>query len=194
MPKRPPSRASGRPACPGCPPCRGAGSKFDPEKAKWFNHQYIQHTNDKALYKLLKPFLQITNPDITEEYILKVIGLIKHRMHLLTDFNEQAGFFFDAPQEYDPKTVKDKWNEQMPAFMKELKPVIARIKPFVKEHIESEIKDFIEHKQMGMGVVMNNLRLLMVGTNKGPGLADIMEVLGKDEVVKRIEAGIERLK
>jgi len=148
----------------------------------------------KSLFQLLKPFLHIKDPGITDDYIIKVIGLIKNRMHLLTEFHEQAGFFFEAPPEYDPKTVKEKWNEQMPPFMVGLIPVIASVKPFTKEPIEASIKSFIEQKQMGMGLVMNNLRLLMVGTNKGPGLADIMEVLGRDEVIRRIEVGVKKLR
>ena len=169
-----------------------AGAKFDPDKAKWFNHQYIQHTDNKALLMLLKPFLAFLNSDVTDEYLIKVIGLVKNRMHHLSEFHDQAGFFFEAPTEYDPKTVKEKWNNQMPPFMGELIPVIAGVAPFSKEAIEANIKSFIELKQMGMGMVMNNLRLLMVGANKGPGLGDIMEVLGKDEVVRRIEVGMDR--
>jgi glutamyl-tRNA synthetase len=170
-----------------------SGAKFDPDKAKWFNHQYIQHTDDKVLYQLLKSFIMLKDSVASTDYIIKVIGLVKNRMHLLTDFHEQAGFFFEAPTEYDPKTVKEKWNEQMPAFMNELLPVLNTVKPFTREIIETAIKGFIDQKQMGMGVVMNNLRLLMVGTNKGPGLADIMEMLGKEEVLRRIEAGVKKL-
>lgn len=170
-----------------------AGAKFDPDKAKWFNHQYIQHTNDKLLLSLLKPFLDFLNSDVTDNYLIRVIGLVKNRMHLLSEFHNQAGFFFEAPTEYDPKTVKEKWNDQMPLFMGELIPLIAEIEPFSKENIEANIKSFIELKQMGMGVVMNNLRLLIVGANKGPSLGDIIELLGKTEVIKRIEVGVQQL-
>lgn len=170
-----------------------AGAKFDPDKAKWFNHQYIQHTDHKALLELLKPFLHIKDTAVTDDYIIRVIGLVKNRVHLLSEFNEQAGFFFEAPNEYDPKTVKEKWNNEMPSFMRQLIPVISIVEPFSKETIEANIKSFIELKQMGMGVVMNNLRLLIVGANKGPSIGDIIEVLGKEEVIRRIEVGVERL-
>jgi glutamyl-tRNA synthetase len=170
-----------------------SGAKFDPDKAKWFNHQYIQNENDQVLLKLVKPYFNTADRDVSTEYIARVIALVKNRMHLLSEFQEQAGFFFEAPKEYDPKTVQEKWNAQMPAFMNELIPVLKGVNPFMKDKIEPAIKGFIEQKQMNTGLIMNNLRLLMVGMNKGPGLADIMELLGKEEVVKRIKTGVEKL-
>jgi glutamyl-tRNA synthetase len=171
-----------------------AGAKFDPEKAKWFNHQYIQTCSDEQLAAMLVTQLEALNVKPEPQMLIKVISLVKNRITLLPDFTEQAGFFFSPPSSYDEKTVSEKWKPDSAVMVKGLLTVLAATEPFEKQILEQNIKSHIEKNQLGMGQVMNTLRLLLVGANKGPGLFDIMEVLGKEEVLERIRKGVESLK
>jgi glutamyl-tRNA synthetase len=106
---------------------------------------------------------------------------------------DQSSFFFVAPETYDEKVVKKRWKESTPGLMRALSELLEHIEPFTTGKIESEVKSAIEAREWGMGAVMNAWRLLMVGTAKGPSLFHMAALLGKEEVLRRIEAGIKRL-
>jgi glutamyl-tRNA synthetase len=167
-----------------------SGSKFDPEKAKWFNHKYLVEKQDDELAGLFGTVLaeKGLNPD--SELVIKVIGLVKERANFVDDFWDQSSFFFIAPTDYDAKVVKKHWKESTPEMMASLKEVIASVDEFRADTIKSNIVSFLEANEIGMGAVMNALRLVLVGGGFGPDLMQITEVLGKDEVIRRIEAGV----
>nr|HPI71290.1 glutamate--tRNA ligase [Tenuifilaceae bacterium] len=106
---------------------------------------------------------------------------------------EQASFFFVAPTAYDEGTVKKFWHPETPAIMDEVRSLLQSVQPFVASSIEPAIKGYINEKGHGMGKVMNAIRLSLVGESKGPGVADICELLGQDETAKRIENAIATL-
>jgi len=171
-----------------------AGAKFDPEKAKWFNHQYLQKKTDEELTNLYQDILKAKKLDFSDEFVSKVVSLIKERTDFVADFWEQSHFFFEAPEEYDAKMVKKRWKEDTPEHMKKLNCVLKNVEPFSSENAEKVVKEWLEASNLGMGQVMTAFRLSIVGAGKGPHMFDIIELIGKDETIKRIELAVERIK
>jgi glutamyl-tRNA synthetase len=173
-----------------------AGAKFDPEKNKWFNHQYLQKQSDDELVDLfisdLKrrdfSFVEMTN----RPFMKRIVSSIKERANFVSDFWDLADYFFLAPVSYDEKASKN-WKEETPALMKQVIEVLESIEDFSSNNIETIVKDWMTTNEIGMGKVMQPLRLSLVGALKGPHLFDIIELFGKEETVKRIENAISRL-
>ncbi len=170
-----------------------SGSRFDPDKAKWYNHHYLVEKSNEEIATLFKPILIQKGINKSDEYVVKVCGLVKERANFISELWEQAYFFFQAPVEYDKKTVKKKWKENSPTIMQEVKNILLSVETFNSEETETAVKNYIEKNNLGMGQVMNAFRLTIVGAPKGPGVFDIIELIGKEETLKRIEQGIENI-
>ncbi|MFC2129345.1 glutamate--tRNA ligase [Bacteroidota bacterium] len=171
-----------------------AGAKFDPDKARWYNHQYLQKESDIALSAQFKTILNEKNVSADDAKIKVVVKLIKERVNFVAEMWDQSYFFFEAPVAFDEQVVKKRWKENSPELMTELIEVLKSIDIFNAANIESKVKAEIEAREWGMGVVMNGWRLLLVGTSMGPGMFDLAEILGKEEVIKRMNYGILNLK
>jgi len=171
-----------------------SGSKFDPEKAKWFNHKYLVEKPDDFLASLYLEKLNEKGIAADLNFVTKVVALIKERAHFVKDFWEQSSFFFIAPDSYDPQVVKKRWKENVPAVMIQIRDIIAKAENFEAENLKAEITTFVEKNEIGLGVVMNALRLVVVGGGFGPDMMKIVELLGKEEIVRRINSGIEKIK
>ena len=165
-----------------------SGAKFDPEKNKWFNHQYLQKQSDESLASDFKTILDekgiSTALDVT-----KIAGMIKERANFVSDFWEMSDYFFVAPTTYDEKASKN-WKEDTPDLMKRLVEVLNSISDFTSVNIENTVKAWMTENEIGMGKIMQPFRLSLVGALKGPHLFDIVEVIGKEESIKRIEKAI----
>ncbi|PIF61295.1 glutamate--tRNA ligase [Flavobacterium sp. 11] len=169
-----------------------AGAKFDPEKNKWFNHQYLIKQEDATLAKAYAPILAEKGFSVADTVLTKVVSLIKERAHFVSEFWEMSDFFFVAPTAYDEKASKN-WNSATPVLMQELISVVEEITDFTSMNIETIVKDWMTKNEIGMGKVMQPFRLSLVGALKGPHLFDIVEVIGKDETIKRIQKAIATL-
>jgi len=143
-----------------------SGARFDPEKAKWFNHQYMLETNNADIAEEYCLILDKKNIHYDKELLVKIIGLVKERANFVNDLWEQSYFFFEAPTEYDAKTVKKRWKEHTPAMMQDLLEVIKSIDDFSSANTEKLIKAWIEEKELSMGQIMNAFRLSIVGAGK----------------------------
>ena len=168
-----------------------AGAKFDPEKNKWFNHHYLQEQTNESLTKAFAPIL-VENGISTSLDVLKIVSLIKERANFVSEFWELSDYFFVAPTSYDEKASKN-WKEETPNLMQQLISVIENIGDFTSVTIETIVKDWMTKNEIGMGKVMQPFRLSLVGALKGPHLFDIIEVIGKDETIKRLEKAIASL-
>ncbi len=168
-----------------------SGSKFDPEKTKWFNHQYLIQKTDDQLVKEWEQWLK-THKSLEPgtEMLLKIIPLIKERVSFVKELWEESFFFFEAPESYDEKVVKKRWKADSAAQMKTLAGILNEVSDFSAENIDEKIKSWITANELSMGGIMNALRLLLVGTAKGPHLGDIMAVIGKEESIRRINEGV----
>ncbi len=173
-----------------------SGARFSPEKAQWFNQQYIIKTPDSELTDYILPEVEVKFPDIDVLYVEKVIGLVKERMTLLSDFCTQASFFFETPKEYNPKVVKKRWKEDTPEILQQIYHILKEIPEirFTSEHTEHIVKTYIEKNELNFGKVLNPLRLVLTGTGGGPHLFDIISALDKEETLLRIKKGINEIK
>ena len=172
-----------------------AGAKFDPEKNKWFNHQYLTQQNDADLAKTFASYLLkkgIDSSVVVMTKLEKIVSLIKERAHFVSEFWDLSDFFFIAPTSYDEKAAKN-WKDETPALMQELISILENIGDFTSLNIESIVKDWMTKNEIGMGKVMQPFRLSLVGALKGPHLFDIVELIGKEETIKRIEKAITAL-
>jgi len=168
-----------------------AGARFDLDKTKWFQKEYLQQTNNEKLTELFAPVIanKVEQP-VDTNYITKVISLIKERATFVADFWELASFFFTAPTQFDAKASKKAWKEDTSHLMQELTAIILKIDNFTTEEVENQIKNWIKSKEIGFGKVMMPLRLSLVGSMSGPHLFDIMSMIGKEETITRIKFAI----
>jgi len=164
-----------------------AGARFDPEKIKWFNHQYLQNKPDAELANLFQPILAEKSISLPIDKVTKVVGLIKERATFVADFWELSQYFFEAPAQYDEKALKKQWKEQTPTIVKEVAEVLQNTTDFTAAALEENVKKYMETKSLGFGQVMPPLRLALVGELKGPHVFDIMEFIGKEETLRRLE-------
>lgn len=174
--------------------CSKSGAKFDYEKGKWFNHQYIQKRSNKELAHMFRPVLErhgITGAD--DAYIEKIVGLMKERVSFVPELWEHTYYFFIAPEGYDEKTRRKRWKENSAIQLTELVEVLKAREPFDVEGTEEYVKAWIEEKGYGLGNIMNAVRLALVGQGIGPQVFHITEAIGKDETIRRINKAIEVL-
>jgi glutamyl-tRNA synthetase len=173
-----------------------SGARFDPDKTKWYNHQYLQNKTHRELAVLFEPELvkrAIPEVYLHMDYIEKVVSLIKERGSFVSDFWELSDYFFLAPERYDEKTVRKQWKEDTPKIMNDLINALQGIEEFSSENIETQVKEWINQKELSFGQVMPPLRLIIVGAMKGPHLFDILGIIGKAESISRIKEAIAKL-
>jgi len=163
-----------------------SGARFNPEKARWFNQEYIKTKDPALLAEYLRPTLNSKGIERSPEYIESAIALIRDRAVLLTDLWPLSDYLFTAPTQYDQKIKEKFWREDTPTILKGIAGLLTDIDPFTKETIEEKLHNYIKDNSLQMGSVMNCIRLALVGESKGPGIADIMALLGKEETLNRI--------
>jgi glutamyl-tRNA synthetase len=169
------------------------GAKFDYEKAKWFNQEWIKKTDNKVLAKLLQPFLDAAKIEVHEApYLVKVIGLVKDRCHLLADFIPQSHFFFAAPATIDTAAILPKWEEKKQRFFDELVKLYAQkiaegLKTLPAASLEANFKELATAHEIKPGDLLLPLRIMLVGGKFGPGVFEIIESIELSDTVARIE-------
>ena len=171
-----------------------SGARFQPDKAKWFNAQYMHRKSDEELAELFQPILKANGVETSDELAGKAAGIMKERATFICDLWDLTSYFFVAPTSYEEKQTKKYWKGENPARLKELREVLASIDDFSKENTEAIVGAWIAEKEYGMGQIMNTLRLALVGAGKGPGMYDVTAFIGKDECLKRIDYLLENLK
>ncbi len=167
-----------------------SGSRFDPEKAKWFNRHYFQLKTEDELTLLFKPILEEKGVVASEKKITRVIAEIKERCEFASDLWEQGSFFFEAPSSYDEKTVKKCWKKDTPKQLTAIAALFKTVKTWEAEAIKETFSSFMNEKEWGFGSIMNPLRLCLVGGNSGPDLFKICEIVGQQETISRIERAL----
>ena len=171
-----------------------SGAKFDPDKTKWFNQQYMQQ---KSARDLLTDFnLILIENDITasdDQMTIEIIDLVKERCVFVKDIWEQSYFFFQTPQDYNPKVVKKRWKENTPKYMADIKVLLEQSSKWEAVAMHDLVGDYIQKNELGFGAIMNALRLVIVGDGKGPDLFKIIELIGKEEALKRFDLALEKI-
>ena len=177
-----------------------SGAKFDYEKGKWFNHQYLQLKSNEELAEQFMPYLEAklaSSPNSliasSPETVAKVISLTKDRVNFVSELWEQVNFFFVAPEEYDEKSLKKRWKEDSPKHMTEMLALLEAHEDWSAEGLDNLIMPWIAEKEYGVGIVMNAFRICLVGAARGPHIWNITDVLGKEETLRRIRTALEKL-
>ena len=171
-----------------------SGSKFDPEKAKWFNHQYLVTRTNEQLAKEYLDDLRSKGFQVEFDRLVKITALIKERANFIKDFWEHSWFFFSSPKVYDEKTVKKRWKDNSSELLENILTLLKDEELFQRDKLEALVKGYIEKNELPMGQVMIGFRLCLVGSGTGPDLFAIMEILGKEETIKRVRKGIGSIK
>ncbi|HJU45754.1 MAG TPA: glutamate--tRNA ligase [Chitinophagaceae bacterium] len=165
-----------------------SGAKFDYEKARWFNHEWVKKLPADRLQVMVKQILAEKNITVKDEALLKkVIELVKDRCTLLSDFYEQAVFFFQAPQTVDTDAVKPKWNEAKQLFFAELIRNYELSPVWDATTLEHNFKEIAAVNDIKAGELMLPFRIMLVGGKFGPGVFDIAAIIGKEETIQRIK-------
>ena len=170
------------------------GAKFDFEKAKWFNHEWIKRLDIKDLTARVSAFYSNEGFDISDnERTEKIVSLVRERCTLLTDFIPQSEFFFRTPQQVDISPIKPKWNDTKNQFFIELMHAYQSSVLWQHDDLEREFKELASVHQLKPGELMLPFRVMLVGGKFGPGVFDIAAVIGKEETIKRIENSLKLL-
>jgi glutamyl-tRNA synthetase len=167
-----------------------SGSRFDPEKAKWFNHIYLQKRTNNQLAMEFREFLRAEGYQYDIVELESLVALVKERVSFVKDIWEQTDFFFKAPATYDKEVVAKRWKDDSSGLMLELKTVLDGISEFSASNTETVVKAWIESKGYNTGSVMNAFRLAVVGASRGPHMYDIISWIGKEETLKRLDKAV----
>ena len=160
-----------------------SGAKFDPEKSKWFNQQHLRLKSNIELAQKLKANREL---DVSDSYLVKVIELMKERATFSSDLLSDR-YFFESTDDYNQKTFKKKWKSNTLGLVKEFFMLLKEDDEFTASSTENIFQKFISKKEIGMGTILPNLRLILTGKGVGPSLFEIMGLLGKEEVMRRHE-------
>lgn len=171
-----------------------SGSRFDPEKTKWFNHQYLVRQTDSELAMLFLPFLKRKGIEVPFELVVHVCSLVKDRCHFVNEIWEQGFFFFQAPVSYDEKIVSKRWQDGVPEMMAEIAVFFGSVESWNAPQIKEPFSQLVTEKGWNFGTIMNSLRLCLVGGSFGPDIFEICEIIGKEEAISRIQKAIDQLK
>ncbi len=170
-----------------------SGAKFDINKAKWFNQHYLKQKPDGFLAEKLMAGLASKGISCTEEKALKIAVLLKERVVFDKDLASESLFFFEAPRVFSEEAIKAKWTIEAASVAQQLLPKFSVLSTFKAEEVKHLTHQVIEEKGYKLGKVMPAIRMLVTGATSGPDLMEIMEVLGKEEVLDRLKYGLERL-
>lgn len=169
-----------------------AGAKFDFDKTKWFNQQYLRNKSGDELAQLLHLKVKDSNK-VDRVFLAKVCDLMKERATFVEDIWNSSQFFFAPPSSYDEKTSRKKWKEHTPDILNKVIDLFNEIQDFTASEVEKEFKALLEANNWGLGMVLPTFRLAVTGMGMGPSMFEISALLGKEEVVDRINTAIKKL-
>ena len=168
-----------------------SGAKFNVEKAKWFNHEYLQKCSDERLVDMFQPQLKEHGVDAPRDYVVRVVGMMKERLNFPQELWDQTHYFFVAPTQYDPKAVSKRWKPGMTRHMAKVIEILNTV-PFEYDAIHKALlEDYIKGNELNMGQIMNSLRLAVVGTTVGPDMLTLVMTIGKEETIARVQRAID---
>ena len=168
-----------------------SGAKFNVEKAKWFNHEYLQKCSDERLADMFQPQLKEHGVDAPRDYVVRVVGMMKERLNFPQELWDQTHYFFVAPTQYDPKAVSKRWKPGMTRHMAKVIEILNTV-PFEYDAIHKALlEDYIKGNELNMGQIMNSLRLAVVGTTVGPDMLTLVMTIGKEETIARVQRAID---
>jgi glutamyl-tRNA synthetase len=173
-----------------------SGARFDPEKNKWYNHQYLQEKPLSELIPLFRPILSehgVREAEYSDAYLSRAISMIRERASFVHELWDLGSYLFKAPDTYDERAVRKQWKAETPERLRALAPQLGALEDFSASASETAVKEWLKASGLSFGQVMPPLRLVLVGAMKGPHLFDIMELIGKEETLQRIDRALNGL-
>lgn len=164
-----------------------AGAKFDPDKTRWFQQQYLRHKDNSELAKELQT---ISDGSLSLDRLETICGLMKERATFIQDILTEGDFLFARPTQFDETTVRKKWKDNSGELMEAWMRVLSTLDSFDAAHIETAFKSFLEEKDLGIGAVLPLFRLLITGKGMGPSMFEIAAFLGKEECLERMKIAV----
>lgn len=169
-----------------------SGARFDFDKAKWFNQQYIIHTDSEQLAQRVRPLIEAQGHQPDEAYLAEFVTMMKERVVVLNDFWTNGYYFFEDFQDFDEKNIRKKWKPEQRAVYDALYEAIGAIASFDAETIKQEVEQFMQARELGFGAILPILRIGLTGTMKGPAIFEMMALLGQEEVLRRLQGSYQR--
>jgi glutamyl-tRNA synthetase len=173
-----------------------SGAVFNLEKLDWLNAEHLRAKSDSELASLLKDelvSLGIYSSQFDDEYLKKVVVSMKERVKFIKEIPQNAGFYFSKPASYDEKGIQKGWKEDTPKLLESYATKLGQFSDPSKEDYETSLRLTAEENNVGAGKLIHPVRLAVSGVTSGPGLFDILEALGKDEVITRIKTALEKI-
>lgn len=170
-----------------------SGAKFDLDKAKWFNQQYIRKLSSKDLANLFLPILKEKNINVDIDKLSNICDLVRDRIYFIIDLWLQTHYFFIPPIDYDEQLIKKRWKENTSSYLSSISDLIEKQSDFERNKLHDSVMNYIQENNLNTGQIMNCLRLVIVGEGKGPDLFTIIEFIGKEETINRINNGVKRI-
>lgn len=170
-----------------------AGARYDHDKTKWFNQQYLRSKTDQELGHLLAEEAAKHNQVLSIEKATAIAILMKERAYFIKDLYEESAFFFGRPSSYDEKTTRKKWNSDARNHLSILKQRFSELQDFSEANVEQSFKSYLQDHELGFGKVGPGFRLAVTGKGMGPSMFAICSILGKDETLQRMDLALETL-
>jgi glutamyl-tRNA synthetase len=171
-----------------------SGAVFDVEKLRWMNTQHLRRKSDSELLALVRPYFDAAGyAGVPDSYLLAVCRLLKERVETPQEFVSSSPYFFNDPQDYDEVSRKKNWRVDTPEQMRQVRAGLAALPDFTHDSIEAVVRTVAERNQIGAGKIIHPLRLAVTGRSQGPGLFELMGVVGRDTCLRRIDRAVDRL-
>ncbi|MBC7861919.1 MAG: glutamate--tRNA ligase [Bacteroidia bacterium] len=170
-----------------------AGAKFDPEKTKWFNQQYLKKKSDEELAEVFIPQIEKNGFHPDKKFAAEVCRLVKEKAHLSDEFWPLGYFFFIAPDKYDEQVVAKRWNANAKSYFEKLTEAWSNATNFSHTNLEAICKEVAAANNIKPGEIMQMLRVMLTGVAGGPALFETAQLLGKEETIKRMESALSTL-
>ncbi len=174
--------------------CSKSGARFDFEKAKWFNHEYILNVPITRLLSLVLPMLEMEGIEVDRGKLEAALAVARSKAQLLSELLPELRYFFVSPQEYDPVSTKKHWKSESPEYLQAMGRTLQALgNAPSQETIEQALYGAIKAQELPMGKVMNSMRIALVGTSRGVRIHEIIALIGVPETISRFQKAIEQL-
>lgn len=172
-----------------------SGAKFDQNKAKWFNQQYVRHMPDQDLAPYLQKALEEAGlaSAFDDDFILNTCKLVKEKISFTTEIWDYSKYFFIAPVSFDEKVVKKRWNEKIPALLIDLMGAFSGMESFKQDEIEAVYQNSLLKNEIADKDFLQLFRVCLTGVAGGPNIFEIAQVLGKEKTNQRIQFALENI-
>lgn len=174
-----------------------AGAVFDLQKLNWLNAEHLRKKTNEELLLLLKDEIKkskFENHNFSDNFLILIIEAMRERVSFVKEFIDTCTYFYEAPTEYEQKSIEKNWKPDTPEHLNKLKEEFASLSDPTKEDFEHALAKVSEEINVGKGKLIHPLRLAVSGQSTGPGMFDLLFILGQNEVVSRIETAVERIK